>query len=124
MVIITIMGKITVYEKPTCTTCRKLNKLFEENGIDWKKVNYFIEPFTEGKLKGLLKKTGMKPFDVLRRNEPDYKLAGIDKESSDNDVIAAIVKYPNILQRPIVEVGDKAVLARPIEKALELIHSG
>ena len=35
---------ITVYEKPTCTTCRKLNKLFEENGIDWKKVNYFIEP--------------------------------------------------------------------------------
>lgn len=113
--------KITVYEKPTCTTCRKLNKLFEENGIDWKKVNYFIEPFTENKLKALLKKTGMKPFDVLRRNEPDYKLAGIDKDSADKDVIAAMVKYPNIIQRPIVEVGDKAVLARPIEKALEII---
>jgi arsenate reductase len=112
---------ITVYEKPTCTTCRKLNKLFEENGIDWKKVNYFIQPFTENKLKALLKKTGMKPFDVLRRNEPDYKLAGIDKDSADNDVIAAMVKYPNIIQRPIVEVGDKAVLARPIEKALELL---
>lgn len=113
--------KITVYEKPTCTTCRKLNKLLEENGIDWKRVNYFIEPFTESKLKGLLKKTGMKPFDVLRRNEPDYKLAGIDKDSSDKDVIAAMVKYPTILQRPIVEVGDKAVLARPIQKALELL---
>lgn len=112
---------ITVYEKPTCTTCRKLNKLFEENGVDWKKVNYFVEPFTESKLKKLLKKTGMKPFDVLRRNEPDFKLAGIDSNSSDNEVVAAMVKYPNILQRPIVEVGDKAVLARPIEKALELI---
>lgn len=113
--------KITVYEKPTCTTCRKLNKLFEENGIDWKKVNYFIEPFTENKLKALLKKTGMKPFDVLRRNEPDYKFAGIDKDSADKDVIAAMVKFPNIIQRPIVEVGDKAVLARPIDKALELL---
>ncbi len=112
---------ITVYEKPTCTTCRKLNKLFEEQGIDWKKVNYFIEPFTEKKLASLLKKTGMKPFDVLRRAEPDFKLAGIDKDSSDAEVIAAMVKFPAIIQRPIVEVGDKAVLARPIEKALEII---
>lgn len=113
---------ITVYEKPTCTTCRKLSKLFEANGIDWKKVNYFIEPFDERKLASLLKKTGMKPFDVLRRNEPDYKLAGIDKDSSDAEVIAAMVKYPNIIQRPIVEIGEKAVLARPIELALELIR--
>ncbi len=113
--------KITVYEKPTCTTCRKLNKLFEEHGIDWKKVNYFIEPFAESKLAGLLKKTGMKPFEVLRRAEPDFKLAGIDKDSSDKDVIAAMVKFPAIIQRPIVEVGDKAVLARPIEKALDLL---
>ncbi|NOT48595.1 MAG: arsenate reductase [Acidobacteria bacterium] len=113
--------KITVYEKPTCTTCRKLNRLFEENGIDWKKVNYFIEPFDEIKLTGLLRKTGLKPFDVLRRNEPDCKRAGIDKDSSDKEVIAAMVKFPNIIQRPIVEVGDKAVLARPIEKALEII---
>ena len=112
---------ITVYEKPTCTTCRKLNKLFEENGIDWKKVNYFIEPFTEKKLAELLKKTGMKTFDGLRRAEPDYKAAGINADSSDKEVIAAMVKFPNIIQRPIVEVGDKAVLARPIEKALELI---
>ena len=112
---------ITVYEKPTCTTCRKLNKLFEANGIDRKKVNYFIEPFDEKKLTSLLKKMEMKPFDVLRRAEPDYKLAGIDKDSSDAAVIAAMVKYPAIIQRPIVEVGSKAVLARPIEMALELI---
>lgn len=113
--------KITVYEKPTCTTCRKLNKLFEENGVDWTKVNYFIEPFTENKLTALLKKTGMKPFDVLRRAEPEFKLAGIDKHSPDKDVIAAMVKYPSIIQRPIVEVGEKAVLARPIELALTLL---
>ena len=113
---------ITVYEKPTCTTCRNLNKLFTANGVDWEKVNYFIEPFTESKLTALLKKTGMRPFDALRRAEPDFKLAGINKDSSDKDVIAAMVKYPSIIQRPIVEVGDKAVLARPIEKALDLVQ--
>ncbi len=115
--------KITVYEKPTCTTCRKLNKLLEENGIDWKKVNYFIEPFDKKMLTSLLNKTGLRPFDVLRRNEPDYKLGSLNKDSSDNDVIAAMLKFPSILQRPIVEIGDKAVLARPIEKALELLRS-
>ena len=113
--------KITVYEKPTCTTCRKLTKLFIENGVDWERVNYFIEPFTEKKLTALLKKTGLKPFDVLRRAEPEFKLAGIDKDSPDKDVIAAMVKYPSIIQRPIVEVGEKAVLARPIELALALL---
>lgn len=113
---------ITVYEKPTCTTCRKLNKLFEEKGIDWRKVNYFVEPFSEATLNALLKKTGLQPFEVLRRNEPDYKLAEIDKNSSDKDVIVAMVKFPAILQRPIVEIGDRAVLARPIEKALEILE--
>ena len=115
--------KITVYEKPTCTTCRNLSKLFLENGVGYDKVNYFIEPFTEKKLAALLKKTGLRPFEVLRRAEPDFKGLGIIAESTDAEVIKAMVDNPTILQRPIVEVGDKAVLARPIEKALELLKS-
>ncbi len=115
--------KITVYEKPTCTTCRKLNKLFEENGIDWTKVNYFIEPFTEKKLATLLNKTGLRPYDVLRRAEPEFKTLGITDKTPDKDIIKAMVEHPAIIQRPIVEIGDKAVLARPIEKALELLGS-
>lgn len=117
-------AKITVYEKPTCTTCRNLTKLFIENGVDWDKVNYFIEPFTEKKLSGLLKKTGLRPYDVLRRAEPDFKGLGINADTSDADVIQAMVKFPSIIQRPIVEVGDKAVLARPIEKALDMLNKG
>src|SRR6266404_6693481 len=101
---------ITVYEKPTCTTCRNLSKLFLENGIGYDKVNYFIEPFTEKKLASLLKKTGMRPYDVLRRAEPDFKGLGITAETPDNEVIAAMVAHPSIIQRPIVEVGEKSVL--------------
>lgn len=115
------MKEITVYEKPTCTTCRKLNKLFEANGVDWKKVNYFIEPFTEKKLAALIKKTGLTPYEILRRAEPEFQGLGITVETRDSDVIKTMVAHPAIIQRPIVEVGDKAVIARPIENALELI---
>lgn len=113
--------KITVYEKPTCTTCRKLNQLFAERGIDWKKVNYFIEPFTEKTLSALIARTGLRPFEVLRRNEPEAKSLGLGPETPDEEIISAMVRHPNLIQRPIVEVGDRAVLARPVERALEII---
>lgn len=117
------MKNITVYEKPTCTTCRKLNKLFTENGVDYKKVNYFIEPLTEKKLKDLLKKANLSPFDVVRKAEPVYKELKAAQVTDADELIKIIVENPGILQRPIVEVGEKAVLARPIEAALELIRS-
>jgi len=113
--------KITVYEKPTCTTCRKLNKLFEENGVDYTKVNYFIEPLTEEKLRELLEKANLSPFDVLRKNEPVFKELKIAEVKDEDKLIKLLVRNPALLQRPIVEVGEKAVLARPAENALELI---
>jgi arsenate reductase len=115
--------KITVYEKPTCTTCRKLNKLFEENGVDYTKVNYFIDALSEEKLRELLKKANLSPFDVLRKAEPVYKELKISEVKDADKLIKLIAHNPSILQRPIVEVGEKAVLARPIENALELIKS-
>ena len=114
---------ITVYEKPTCTTCRNLTKLFQEKGIGYERVNYFIDPLTEEKLTGLLKKAGIAPYDVLRRNEPVFKELGIKPDTPPDEIIRLIVANPSILQRPIVEVGNKAVLARPIDKAIELIEA-
>ncbi|MER3430862.1 MAG: arsenate reductase [Blastocatellia bacterium] len=114
--------QITVYEKPTCTTCRKLNKLFAEHCVDWRKVNYFVEAFTEKTLAELIAKTGLRPYDLLRRNEPESKMLGLSPDSPDAEVIAAMVQHPNLIQRPIVEVGSRAVLARPVEKALDILH--
>ena len=114
-------AKITVYEKPTWSTCRNLATLFRENGIDFEKVNYYIEPLTEKKLADLIAKTGLRPFDVVRKKEAEYKELGLSEETSDTELIKAMVEHPNLLQRPIVEVGERAVLARPAEKALELL---
>ena len=115
--------KITVYEKPTCTTCRNLADLFEENGIDYEQVNYFIEPLSEAKLRGLLEKARLSPFDAVRKNEAIYKELKVSEVRDADELIKMIIENPNILQRPIVEVGDKAVLARPIERAIELINA-
>ena len=67
------MAKITVYEKPTCTTCRKVLKTLNENGVNFEKVNYYVEPFSKTKLQSLLKKMKMKPSEVLRKKEKVYK---------------------------------------------------
>jgi arsenate reductase (glutaredoxin) len=65
---------------------------------------------------------GAKPFDVLRKGEAAVKSGEITAETPEDEVIAKIVDNPNLLQRPIVEVGEKAVMARPVEKALELLQ--
>ncbi len=113
------MEKIIVYEKPTCTTCRKLNKLLTEQGVDFEKVNYYIEPFTMEKLQSLLKKMNMKPSELLRKNEKAYKELDIE-DYSEAEIIELMLLNSDLIQRPIVEKGNKAVLARPPEKVLEL----
>ena len=95
--------------------------MFREQNIETERVNYFNEPFTVETLTNLINKTGLKPFEVLRKGETIFKELGLTKDTPDAEIIKAIVKYPNLLQRPIVEVGEKAVLARPIDKALEFI---
>ncbi|OGU32688.1 MAG: arsenate reductase [Ignavibacteria bacterium GWA2_35_9] len=115
------MKKITVYEKPTCTTCRKVVKEMEMLGIDFEKINYYIEPFSKTKLKSLLKKMKMKPAEIMRTKEKIYKELGIkNKKYSDKELINLMVEHPDLVQRPIIEMGDKAILARPPEKIKEL----
>lgn len=115
--------KITVYEKPTCTTCRKLAELLKENGVGYERVNYYIEPLSEEKLREILDKAELRAFDILRKKESLVKELNITEDTPPDEIIKLIVENPNLLQRPIVEVGDKAVLARPIERALDLINN-
>ena len=84
-------------------------------------MNYYIDPLSEKDLKALIKKTGLRSIDVVRKKEAEFKELGLSDETPDAELIKAMVEHPNLLQRPIVEVGDKAVLARPVEKALELL---
>ena len=114
------MPELTVYEKPTCTTCRKLATLLAERGIDFDRVDYHVEPLPEEKLRELVRKAGVPARELLRTKEPRAKELR-DREAPDDEVIAAMAEEPVLLERPVVERGDRAVLARPPERVLELL---
>lgn len=114
--------KITVYERPTCSKCREMDRFLRDEGVDFSKVNYYIEPLTEKKLAGLIKKMKIKPRDLLRKSEPVYRELGLSKdEFTDQEIISLMVKHPDLMQRPIVERGNQAVLGRPTENVKELL---
>ncbi|MGA9285220.1 MAG: ArsC/Spx/MgsR family protein [Solirubrobacteraceae bacterium] len=116
------MPTLTIYEKPTCSTCRKLRALLAERGVDFESVDYHVAGIEEEELRDLLRKMDVGPREVLRMREPLVKELGLDRpEASDNELIEQMVAYPALLQRPIVVLGDRALLARPIERALELL---
>src|SRR5215831_17405555 len=114
--------QITVYEKPTCTKCRDLDQFLRQSGFDFNKVNYYLEPLSEKKLRELVKKMGIKPRELLRTGEAIYRELGLSKkELSDSELIALMVQHPDLMQRPIVERGDRAVLGRPTENVQVLL---
>jgi arsenate reductase len=114
--------QITVYEKPTCSKCRELNKLLTDNGIDYTKVNYYIEPIGSEKLRELLAKMQIKPRDLLRKSEQTYRDLGLaDSSHTDAEIIELMAEHLELIQRPIVERGDRAVLGRPVENVKSLI---
>ena len=85
-------------------------------------MNYYIEHLTKKKLTELVRKMGISPRDLLRTSEPVYKELGLAKgEFTDAELIALMVENPDLIQRPIVERGDRAVLGRPTERVKELL---
>lgn len=98
-------------------------KLLAEEGIDFERVDYFIEAFDEATLRRLLRKAGLGARDILRTRDPAYADLGLaDEAVSDDVIIAAMVEHPGLVQRPIVERGDRAVLGRPIENVRPLLR--
>lgn len=116
------MSKVTIYQKPTCTTCRQAVQLLKDNGADFTAVNYYETPFTTAQLKAVLAKAGLSPRDVLRTKEDIYKELGLAKKQvSDEELLDLMVQYPDLIQRPLVVKGDRAVLARPADTIEELL---
>ncbi len=114
--------KITVYEKPTCTKCREMDRFLRESKVDFSKVNYYLEPLSKKKLKELIGKMNIKPRELLRSSEPIYRELGLAKdEFSDDQLISLMVEHPDLMQRPIVERGSRAVLGRPTENVKALL---
>jgi arsenate reductase len=111
---------IVVYEKAACTKCQRLARLLDERGIEFDRVEFHIDPLPADRIAGLLAKAGVTPRQALRLKEPGAQEL-VDAGASDDEILAAMAADPKLLERPIVERGDRAVLARPAERVLELL---
>ena len=100
-----------------------MDKLLRESGVSFEKVNYYNQPLTRKKLTELLRKMNLKPRDLLRKSEAVYKELGLAEDKfSDSELIGLMIEHPDLLQRPIVERGDRAVLGRPTENVKDLLE--
>ncbi len=113
---------ITIYQKPTCTTCRQVHAALKESGVNFEAVNYYVDPIPRAKLRELLRKMGLSPRQLLRTKEVIYKKLRLgERDLTDDQIIDLMVEHPDLIQRPIVEKGARAILARPAERLKEIL---
>lgn len=101
---------VLVYEKPTCSTCRKLAELLAERGIDFETVEYHVTGLTAKEIRELLTMAGIPAADALRMRETGAREL---KTASEDEIVAAIVKRPELLQRPFVVADGRARACPP-----------
>lgn len=98
-----------------CSKSRCALEILENKGVDFEIINYLENPLSANEIKDLLKKLGLKAEAIIRKGEPDFKANFKGKKMTENDWIKAMVKFPKLIERPIIIKGDKAVVGRPAE---------
>lgn len=116
------MANITIYQKPACTTCKEVFQILKELNVDFDSVDYFTDPIPKTKLKELIQKLGLPVEELIRKKDQlflDLRLG--EKQLTEGQWLDLLAIYPDLLQRPIVEQGEKAIVARPARKIREFL---
>lgn len=114
-------AKVRIYHNPRCTKSRETLALLREHEVEPEVVLYLEATPSEEELKALIKKLGIEPHALLRTKEAAYAEAGLERGSSLDEIVSAIVAHPVLLERPVVVIGERAVIGRPPERVLELL---
>tara|TARA_B100000686_G_scaffold355314_1_gene472486 strand:+ start:259 stop:600 length:342 start_codon:yes stop_codon:yes gene_type:complete len=112
--------KITIYHNPSCSKSRAVLSILNKKQVEFDLIDYLKTPPTKVALQKILFKIGGNASDLLRTNEKEYKILGLEN-ATDEQILHAITNYPVLLQRPIVITANNAIIARPPEKALEIL---
>jgi len=113
--------QIIIYHNGRCSKSRGALEILQEQGIEPEIRYYLLEPLSAKELKALLKKLGIKAEALVRKSEDLYKEAYADKKLTNAQWIKVLAENPALIERPVVEKGDKAIIARPPEKVLEIL---
>ena len=116
------LSNFTIYHNPRCSKSRHALELLKDNGINPKVVLYLQTPLSEKELVLILKKLNLEAKELLRKGEAEFKeLKLSDSSKSEEDLIKAMIKFPKLMERPIIINRDRAVIGRPPENVLEII---
>jgi len=112
----------TIYHNPRCSKSRQTLELIKNQDIEPEVVLYLETPLDAQAIAGLLKKLGISARQLLRKGEQAYKEQNLaDSSLTEKQLIDAMVNFPKLIERPIVVVGDRAVIGRPPEQVLEIL---
>ena len=116
------MSAYKIFHNPRCSKSRQALQILQDNNCDIEIINYLETDLNVSLIKDVLHKLSLKPRDILRTSEQDYKDNNLKEDNfSDDDLIDYMIKHPKLIERPIVIKGHKAVLGRPPENVLELL---
>ena len=114
--------KVQILHNPRCSKSRATLQVLQENGIEPEIILYQDTPPDEGQLVSILKKLNMQPRELMRKGQAEYKEMGLDNEQlNDQELIAAMIRAPILIERPIVLANEKAAIGRPPESVLEIL---
>lgn len=112
---------IQIYHNNRCSKSRECLAILEKSGQDFEIIKYLENVPTLEELTEIVRKLQIKPIDLVRRNEKIWVENFKDKKLSDDEILMAMISNPILIERPIVVNGEKAVIARPMEKIADLL---
>ncbi|MFB1002890.1 MAG: arsenate reductase (glutaredoxin) [Bacteroidia bacterium] len=111
---------LKIYHNNRCSKSRQCLALIPTEGVEI--IDYIKNPMTKAELNALIQKIGITPLELVRKGEAVWKENYKNKELTDAEVIATMVANPKLIERPIVETNDKAMVCRPPELVLEILN--
>lgn len=112
---------ISIYHNPRCKKSSEGLQILDEANCDYTIIKYLDDVPNKEQLKSIIKKLGIKPIELIRKNEKIWKDEFKSKSLSDDELIEAMIKHPKLIERPIVINGEKAVIGRPPEQIKSII---
>lgn len=118
-----IMGdtQTTIYYNPKCSKCRSTLELLKEKGKQVEVVEYLQDVPSKSVLQDLIGKLGISASQLLRKHESSYEESGLNEGSSEDEILDVMMKYPILIERPIVVHNGKAIIGRPPENILAIL---
>ena len=115
------MTHVTIWHNPRCSKSRQTLKLLQDRGLEITERRYLDDAPGEVDLRATLALLNLPAIAMMRPNEPEFRAAGLTKDSDEADLIAAMAATPKLIERPIVFANGKAAIGRPPEAVLDIL---